>query len=585
MKYIGLFSTMLLSLALPGCAGLKDTVKYNFETGSHFCNDRLSFKHPQFCEGFESEFNTQKIEKIPSFDYELNFNNIHDVDDIQINNPGTYLLTGKASNTSLTIKTKGVVKFILNNVNLTSIGNCTINVEEAIELQIYVLEGTKNYISDSESNTKRATITSTAPIKIYGKGFLYLNGYGDSNVPGLGGVVYTDDVLTVENTRIIVPCSYGRAFESKKEMNLDGAKIDIEFGVLGALRSEELLSVLNSTVIFTGSGDAISGDATRFIESKIFVLTLGKYKKVIQPVEELVDEGIYYVKEASDYTRINLDDYDKKEVIYTLQNPAKGIVSSSNVYSENTTFFLDVCDDGIYAEGKIDAINTDFCIKANDQAIFSNASINLDTSEDINFILKIFQSYEGIIANNISINGGYNYIVSSEANLETHSGENEETINIVNDAKVVLDTEKFGVNTSGSIYLDRAIFTVFGSNEKEFDAFNFINNFSVKDSTILALENKTSSKGYSQKNQPVISKNLNRRFKKNEVVHFYGHKFKSSIIIPKAYENLNLTVSSPKLVNDNFKITTGGTVDYPFENNFSIDKGVPMNDTLIIDIE
>lgn len=581
MKKSSLLSSLCIGVMLTGCGtGIKNLDCYRFKTGKNFDNTKFNFEKPSIPH-FEGDYDSQVMELTANSDTTINFDSIINKKKV-ITRAGTYRLTGKSTNTSLKIDTDGVVNLIFDNLNITSIGDTPIEVINAKELNIHVNSKTKNYICDSQTNDSSAAIFASCPINIDGKGFLYLNSYGKSEQDIDSGVcIYTDGDLNIKDTRIIVQLSTGATFEVGGNVNVESAKIDIKFSIGGGIKAKGDLIFNNSLFIFAGAMDGIEVNNLTALNSDFYIYTVGNYIKA--DTSNIDYNDVYYIKDDQDYYRVDPLHCDNNKVLYKLVYSTKGALVHGETNIVNSNFSLDTDDDSISSVGKISSSNSHYFIKSSNQGIVSDGVIDFSSSGEIDeFPIKIFESYNGLKGEIINFDGASTYIDSSNSGIESFGEEG--AITFKNDAKLIVDTDVFGLISKGTIDIDHSFVSVFGGYKSSSPVINEEAKVANTSGTILIAQNKYLPASIEDVDQNTIALNLKKKIKKNDVLHIKSknRKFFSSLIVPKAYENLMVTLSSNLIANDEYEISKGGIIDYKFVQDMSLLQGVPEEDELLL---
>lgn len=587
MKKSSLLSSLCIGVLLTGCGvGLKGPEYYRFKTGKNFSNEKFGLTKPNI-PYFESEYFEQNEEINNQGSTLIDITNKEN-QQITINKGGKYVLTGKSTNTSILVTTDEDIKIILDNVNITSIGGTPIEIKKAKSASFYVKPKTKNYICDSQTNDKNAAIYAECPLSIEGKGFLYLNSYGQNRrtIVDYGKCIYTTGDLSVKDTRIIVQLSTGSAFEVLGNAKLENTKIEVKFSCGGGINVKGDLDINDSLFIYTGAMNGIYSNNFNSINSEYYIYTVGQYTKIDPSIDSIDENGIYYSKEDKDYMRVNPLHYDKTKTLYTLSTSTKGILSNGKSNFVNCKFYLDTDDDSIASLSDIESTNSHYFIKSSNQGVVSDGTLTFSNiPENEEFPIKIYESFIALKGDSIYFDGASTYVDSLQSGLET-SDENG-TINFKNNSKLIVDTDVFALLTDGEIDINNSFIGVFGGDNHDTNLFKDPYKVNINESTVVLAQNHTKDEvQYEGRKQNTISVNLGNKVKKNDVVHVKSknRKFFSSIIVPKAYENLMITISSNLLNKDEYQVSKGGFIDYKFVQDLSLLQDTPIDDELLLDL-
>ncbi len=586
MKKSSLLSSLCIGVMLTGCGlGIKNPDCYRFKTGKNFCNTKFKFERPKI-PNFEKEFDDQAIELVTYQTTLIDFDFVKD-QKVSINKGGTYLLKGKSTNCSVEINTNDVVNLIFDNLCLTSIGATPIEVKNAKELNIHVNSKTKNYICDSQSNDNKAAIYASCPINIDGRGFLYLNSYGkNEDSIDYGKCIYTKNNLNIKDTRIIVQLSTGSTFEVEGDVNVENAKIEVKFSVGGGLISNGNLRFYNSLFIFRGTMDAIEVNNFDALNSDFYIYTVGNYKKVNLETDSLDINDSYYIKDDNDFYRVDPTNYDYTKVLYKLSYSTKGVLTHGEANFINCRFNLDTDDDSISSVGNINSTNSHYFIKSSNQGVVSEGTLTFlnESEKDDEFPIKIFESYVGLKGELINFDGASTFVDSSNSGIESFGEDGN--ITFKNNSKLIVDTDVFGLLTKGEVDIDHSFVSVFGGDSLNLPVIKNEVSINNNEGTLLLAENKNLPALVPEVKENTISILLKDKIKKKDIIHLKSKnkRFFSSLIVPKAYENLMVTISSNLISKDEYEISKGGLIDYRFVQDISILNGLPQDDELLSNI-
>lgn len=578
MKALNLVKAIFFSLFLASCdSGIVNNDDYSFKVGKDFSN--ISFK--------DFNFNVPNIEDDYSLQTEetLNYDFIYDVSSydkgsiISIKSGGTYLLTGENLNISFDVDCNYDVTLILNNLNIISTNVAPINVTNCKNLTLYLPSKTKNYLSDSKNNVQNSTIFANSNINIQGDGYLFLNSFSKTK-DSTSRSIYSKGDIKILNSHIVFNLASGRVIEGNN-IEINNAQIKAEFAFLGGIVANGDCSIKDTLYIYNGGGDSIKGNNLYFENVDGYIKTNGKYVKVDKTIDELDKDGIYFIKNEADYNRINLSLFSGIETLYSLKDSAIGFNANNNLTISNSKLLMDTDDNAFNAMGKINLVNNEIDIKTSNIAINSLDGVNIKTDFKNTPMIKIYSSYDGINSNNIKIDGGLNYIVSSNVGLNTYKAESN-LIEVVNQDKLFISSSFKGFSLESDLKINNSLLTLFSSKDDvtTYGEDNYL--FELVNSTLVSIDpnpyfNRSN-------NEPLYMIALNQKFEKNSALNFYNDDFMLSIILPSNYENVYLSIASNELHEDSYRVSKDGFINYAFDNNVSLNIGKPKNDNLIKNI-
>lgn len=155
---------------------------------------------------------------------------------IAITKAGTYVVSGKLTDGQITVnvKDKGVVRLVLNGVEISNSTSSAIFVEEAGKAIISLQEGTENFVSD---------------------GTKYV--YPDATTDEPNSAIFSKDDLTINGTgKLVVKGNYNNGITSKDKLKITAGTLDVKAaddGVMG----RDLVAVQAGTLTIDAGGHGI----------------------------------------------------------------------------------------------------------------------------------------------------------------------------------------------------------------------------------------------------------------------------------------------------------------------------------------
>ncbi|NQX61702.1 carbohydrate-binding domain-containing protein [Paenibacillus qinlingensis] len=155
---------------------------------------------------------------------------------IAITKAGTYVLSGKLTDGQITVnvKDKGVVRLVLNGVEITNSTSSAIFIEEAGKAIISLQEGTENIVSDGTKYVYPDATTDEPNSAIFSKDDLTINGFG----------------------KLVVKGNYNNGITSKDKLKITGGTLDVKAvddGVMG----RDLVAIQAGTLTIDAGGHGI----------------------------------------------------------------------------------------------------------------------------------------------------------------------------------------------------------------------------------------------------------------------------------------------------------------------------------------
>ena len=125
---------------------------------------------------------------------------------VEITEPGTYILTGTLSNGQVVVNSsaEGKVRIVLSNASITNSSGAAIDVRAADEVVVVLAEGTSNSLTDgsgydtSGEDAADAALFSMADLTIGGTGSLIVTGNTADGIASKDGLVILGGTITVK---------------------------------------------------------------------------------------------------------------------------------------------------------------------------------------------------------------------------------------------------------------------------------------------------------------------------------------------------------------------------------------------------
>ncbi len=248
-KFTSLLIILILILILPGC--------------SNTANSDITAKNPEI-------------------DSEKQIINLTSTDLHKITSSGTYELSGIISDGGIIVDVDkdsddGQVILIFNGVNITSKTSVPVYIKSAKDTTIYLQEGSKNYLYDTENvvvnddDEPKATIFSKDDLEITGSGYLEINANFND------GINCRDDLkITGGNIKII---SVQDAVTGKDSVEIANASIEIAAGKDGIRATNEtdegkgILTINSGNINITKSEEGLEAPSISINNGRINIVS------------------------------------------------------------------------------------------------------------------------------------------------------------------------------------------------------------------------------------------------------------------------------------------------------------------------
>jgi len=469
-----------------------------------------------------------------------------------ITSAGTYSLSGSLADGQIIVDTddQGVVRLVLDGVDIHSSTSAPINVTNADQVVIVLSDNAENHVSDAESyaledpddDEPNAAIFSKDDLAIYGNGSLTVDANYNDGIASKDGLVIAGgtitvtsvddgirgkDYLIVEDGHITVHAQ-GDGLKADNDQDATKGYILIEGGVID----------------ITAGGDAIQGQTDVMIADGEFTLTSG----------------------GGSSSRIGDD------------TSAKGIKAGVNVNIDGGTFTIDCADDAIHSNAHIVINGGAFVLASGDDGMHADATLTINGGD-----FDITDSYEGIESAVITINGGEIHITSWDDGINVSAGNDGSGTMLgpgaggamgpggrpgrgggpgqdwfaqsgdyylyVNGGYVVIDAAGDGLDVNGSVEMTNGVVIVNGPTMQMNGALDHIS-FKITGGFLVAVGSSGMAEAPSESStQYSLLLNLNGTLQAGVLFHIQSSEGREIVTFSPAKEYQSIAFSSPELSN------------------------------------
>lgn len=538
----------------------------NSSNADVFSNEEFEFEAEDF-PNIEGDFSSQEAESVPEGAL-IDLSSLENGETLSVTEGGTYIISGTATNASISVKASGDVFFFLNGANLTSLATAPIYVQKANSFTIHLASKTKNYVADSSANTLDAAIlVKKVPLTIEGEGYLYTQGNGLSNDEVDSGVaIQAAKGVAINGAHVLVTQSNSHAIKAKLGFSSKDAKLSLasskdaihtgsEEDDSGVVTEVGDVAIEGGILACSTKGDGIDSEGEiSLLDMDTHIETEGTF--VLYSSSDDTDGTLYedsrYVKNGDSYKKIASEDMSRYQTRYYLEQKCKGIKSAGSILISGGHHYLNTADDCIASDTSITLKSAQYVLYTLDQALNSDQALDIgeegNEAFDESFAIKIFHSYEGIQGGNINFYGAYTYIVSEDDGINATSDTDgyDVSMNFHGNSKVWINAEGDGVDSNGDITMDGGELYVFGSTGGGDSSLDFDGKFSYTGGTILAVGQQGMVQTPDASSVNVLSFNLSS-YSADTLVSLIGGDMEWSLILPKSYSRMNLILASPQI--------------------------------------
>ncbi|MEO5841685.1 MAG: carbohydrate-binding domain-containing protein [Acidimicrobiales bacterium] len=465
---------------------------------------------------------------------------------VTIGAAGTYRLTGALTNGQIVVDTDddGVVRLILNGVDITSASTSPISVTDAKKVVVILADNTQNRLTDAATYTfadattdePNAASFSTADLTIAGNGSLTVKGSFNDGIASKDGLVIAGGTIVVD------------------------AKDD-------GIRGKDYLVVKAGTITVRVTGDALKADneedpAAGFISITAGTFDLTSGGDAIQAATDVVvNDGTIKIKAGGGSTTAVAADAS-----------AKGIKGAASVTIAGGTFTIDSADDAIHSNASATVSGGTFSITTGDDGIHADATLLVSGGT-----VGITKSYEGIESAAITIAGGSITIVSSDDGVNAAGGVDGSGTQqpnggrdtfaqgnnslTVSGGQTVVTANGDGIDVNGSWTMTGGTVIVNGPTASNNGALDYDGTFALSGGVVLAAGSAGMAQSPSSSStQPTVTVRLTAVQAAGTTVRVQTTAGEEIATLTPSKSYQFIVVSTPKLVNGTaYDVLVGGT--------------------------
>lgn len=337
--------------------------------------------------------------------------------DVTITREGTYILSGKLTDGSVTVDAGDAkVQLVLNGVEITCSDGAPICILDANKVFITLAEGTENTLENG--GTLNAAGGYDVDAAVYSRCDLTINGSGSLNVisPAGHGISCKDD-LAITGGSITVTCA-NQAIDANDSIRICGGTLTLDSGKDGihAENNDDaslgFVYISGGTMSIECEGDGISAGAYLHISSGTFtILAGGGYENGSSSSSDgwggMGGMGGMHRPGQSGSSSSSSDD----------STSMKGLKAGNGILISGGTFTIDTADDAIHSDASVTIDGGTYTIASGDDGIHAE-----DTLTVTSCTMTISESYEGLEAEKIYFKGGTVWMNCSDDGLNASGG-------------------------------------------------------------------------------------------------------------------------------------------------------------------
>ena len=448
---------------------------------------------------------------------------------------GTYELTGSLSNGQIIVNTSGVVRLLLNNVNITNTSTSPLFVFDAKKTILILPQGSDNTFTDGNNYTQtpdslNATIYSKDYLAIFGTGKLTVNGNYNGGISGR-------DELVIESGNITVN-SVGFGIKGKDYLKIQGGDINVYSGADG-LKSDKDSTINEGFIVINGGNFNVVANNDAIAAQSVLTINNGDFN--------LISGG------GSDFTPGT--------------SSSRGLKSEQNIILNGGTFYINSADDCIGGSQHIEINNGNFMLLSANKPIDSDSTLTVNNGE-----INITKAIKGISSHKIKLNGGKINIASRNDCVKATKGNDIATADgssiEINGNTLLLSSEKGdALDSNGSISIKSGTVVIQGSPTLPDDAISYRKSFTIEGGTVIASGATSLLPGTSSAQNAVFIK-FKSILAPGTIINIQNASGTSICTYKTTKHSYFAFVSTLALVNGTYNVFTDGTVSGEHSNGY-----------------
>lgn len=343
---------------------------------------------------------------------------------VTITEEATYIISGKLDDGMIIVNAPDTAKLqlVLNGAEIHSETSAALYILEADKVFVTLADGTENSLSNGGTFT--AIDENNIDSALYSKQDLTFNGTGSLTVssPAGHGIVAKDDLVFTGGTYTVTSASHGLDVNDSVRITGETA-VTVDAGKDGIHventddAEKGFVYISNGSVNLEAEGDGISASAYMQIEDGTIQIVTGGGS--VNGTKSSSDNwggfgggmpgGDRPGGRSGSDTSTTTDTEDSESM--------KGLKAEAGMLISNGTFSIDSADDSIHSNVSVVINGGTFEIASGDDAVHAEETLTITAGT-----IHISESYEGLEALDISVQGGDIKLVASDDGLNAAGG-------------------------------------------------------------------------------------------------------------------------------------------------------------------
>lgn len=322
---------------------------------------------------------------------------------VTITQAGTYVVSGTLDGVLRVDAPKDTVHLVLNGVTLSNDATAPVQVTDAKKVVLTLAEGSSNQLTDGKTYTSFTDAENTEPnAALFAKSDLTINGKGSLQVTGqyANGIQSKDTLCIVSGSIRVTAANHG--LKGKDAVLIAGGILTVDAQGDGIQASNDTDSQKGYVVISDGQitvdagQDGIQAETCLAVTGGDLTINAGEGSANAAPHQESMPG-------SGQQTQTDTG----TETVST-----KGMKASTELYIAGGTISIDAQDDGLHSNGSMTLAGGEITIRTGDDGAHADSSLTVQDGD-----IRIEESYEGLEAVELYIQGGTVHITASDDGL------------------------------------------------------------------------------------------------------------------------------------------------------------------------
>ncbi len=513
---------------------------------------------------------------------------------ITITKAGVYVLSGTLTDGQILIdnKDKGVVRLVLNGVDITNGDNPAIYSKKAGKTIISIEEGTVNKLTDGKEYSLEDS-EDEPDASLFSKNDLTINGSG----------------------KLIVNGNYSKGIKTKDDLKITGGDIEVN-SVDNGIVGRDLVAVNSGNITINAGGDGIKSTNDADTTKGFIAIEGGKFN--IEAEQDGIQAETYLLIKDGEFNitagggsenapaKTNNDmggpgGFGGQQGGNTQQTSessstddttsTKGLKASGEIGIAGGTFNINSADDSVHTNNSIVINGGALSLSAGDDGVHADNTLVINDGK-----IDISKSYEGLESAVITINGGDINIVASDDGINAAGGDNESAQNnapgqanennklVINGGYIMVDASGDGLDSNGYIYMTNGTVIVSGPTNDGDGALDYDGSFEMTGGLLVAYGSSGMAQATSDSStQNTISMIYTSKQQAGTIVHLEDSDGKDIITIAPNKDYQSIVISSPEIQKDKTYTLYSGGASTGAAKNGLYTNGKYTNGTKVVD--